>query len=126
MKPIVFFSAFFAGFLSWAGSAKAAGIWDSLENCRDTGTCELSHFLQLAINISYVILGLTGSLALLAFIYGGVLFLFSAGSREWVEQGRRILIGAVIGLAIVFFSYTVILFVLRALGAQESLKYFNN
>ncbi len=82
---------------------------------KEYGAYELSDFTVLLINVSKWILGISGSLALLAFILGGVLFLISAGSREKVDQAKKMLSGAVIGLAIVFFSYTIINFILNTI-----------
>lgn len=80
------------------------------------GDYSLNDFVQLAVNVSEKILGLVGSLALLAFVYGGIVFLISGGSSEKVEKGKQILIGAVIGLVIVFASYMIIQFTMDALG----------
>ncbi|MBU4257117.1 pilin [Patescibacteria group bacterium] len=80
----------------------------------EKGDYTLNDFIQLAVNISKWLLGITGSLALLAFIYGGVVFLISAGNTEMVARGKKIIIGAVIGLVIVFASYTIISFVFTA------------
>ena len=44
------------------------------------------------------ILGLTGVLALVAFIAGGVMWMTSGGNAEKVKKGRDILVWAVIGL----------------------------
>lgn len=86
-------------------------------NC---GDYSLNDFISLAIKISDYILGIVGSLALLAFVYGGIVFLISGGSSEKVEKGKQILLGAVIGLAVVFASYTIIQFTMSALGVQEA------
>lgn len=97
--------------------AKAVtGLWDGLTTCRDSGTCQLSDLMTLAVNVSKIILGLCGSLALLFIVYGGIVFLISGGSREQVEKGKRIIRGAVIGLVLVFVSYTIVGFIFRALG----------
>ncbi len=85
------------------------------------GSYELNDFTRLAVNASKILLGLTGSLALLAFIYGGVVFLISAGNREKVEQAKKIIIGAVIGLIIVFTSFIIIGFVFSALGIENNI-----
>jgi hypothetical protein len=76
--------------------------------------CTLNDFVRIAVNVSQLILGLTGSIALLAFIYGGFVFLLSGGSAQNVEKGKGILKAAVIGLVIVFASYSIIQFVLQS------------
>jgi len=79
---------------------------------KESGSYTLDDFTILLINVAEWILGISGSLALLAFVIGGIMFLTSAGSRERVDQAKKIISGAIIGLAIVFFSYTIINFVL--------------
>ena len=92
-----------------------SGIWNNIENCRKCGDCSLNDFAQLALNIFDYILGLVGSLALLVFVYGGILFLFSGGNSDQVQKGKSALKGAVIGLIIVFCSYVIVHFVSNAL-----------
>ena len=89
-------------------------------------TCTLNDFIRIAVNVSQIILGLTGSLALLAFIYGGFVFLLSGGSAQNVEKGKGILKAAVIGLVIVFASYMIIQFVLQAADLVNSDGTFKN
>ncbi len=79
------------------------------------GDYELNDFVQVFVRYYDRIFGLIGSVALLFFIYGGIIFLISAGNSEKVEQGKKILIGAIIGLVIVFASYTITQFVFTAL-----------
>lgn len=83
-----------------------------------TGDYSLDDFVTIVINLSQWILGITGSLALLMFIYGGTMFLISGGSQERVKQAKDIIFGAVIGLAIIFTSYIIIGFVFKATGAD--------
>jgi hypothetical protein len=80
--------------------------------------CDLNDFVQIAIDFAYILLGLTGSLALGAFIYGGVVLLISGGSSEKVTQAKSIFVGAIIGLVVVFASWTIIGFIFNALGIQ--------
>lgn len=61
-------------------------------------------------------LGIVGSIALLMFIYGGFLWLMSAGNPERVTKGKNILIWATIGLATIFISYMAVGFVINSLG----------
>jgi hypothetical protein len=62
------------------------------------------------------ILGIVGSLTLLMFIYGGFLFLTSAGSSEKITKANGVLIAAITGLAIVFSSFLIIKFILGSVG----------
>lgn len=60
------------------------------------------------------VLGIIGSIALAIFIYGGFTWMTSAGSPEKVKKGRDMIIWAVLGLAVIFLSYTVVYFVIGA------------
>jgi hypothetical protein len=80
------------------------------------GNYEINDFVSLGIKVSQYILGLVGSLSLLMFIYGGFMFLISAGSADSIGKAKKIIIAAVIGLCIVFASYLIIKTVLGAMG----------
>ncbi len=83
-------------------------------------TDSLDGFIQVAIAVAAWILGITGSLALLFFIYGGFMFLISAGSSERVTKAKQIIIGAVIGVIIVLTSFMIINFIIESLtGSNE-------
>jgi hypothetical protein len=88
--------------------------------CMKNGNCQLNDFVQIALNVSEIILGLVGSLALLAFIVGGVMWMISAGNAEMVTRGKNTIIGAVVGLAIVFTSFMIIQLVYSALGIEKA------
>lgn len=66
--------------------------------------------------IVQAVIGISGSAALAVFIYGGALWMFSAGNPEKVKKGRSAMIYAAIGLAVIFLSYTLVAYVLKALG----------
>lgn len=89
---------------------------DSQNGC---GDYSLDDFMRLAINVSDWILGIVGSAALLMFVYGGFMFILSGGSSERVEKGKKIIIGSVIGLVLVFTSYLIIKFVAASLGIDS-------
>jgi hypothetical protein len=84
------------------------------------GNYELNDFLVLVITASNLILRFVGSLALLFFIYGGLMFLLSSGNKEQVSKAKGIIKAATIGLIIVFASFIIISFVLKALGIEEN------
>ena len=54
------------------------------------------------------------------FIYGGFMFLISAGSADSVGKAKQIITAAVIGLIIVFSSYLIIKFTLDSMGVNWS------
>lgn len=81
------------------------------------GTTNINLFVSRII--SYV-LGLIGTVSLLLFIYGGLIWMTSAGSSDKVKKGRDILVWAVIGMAVVFTSYILVKFIIQ--GAQGVLK----
>jgi hypothetical protein len=94
--------------------------------CMDSGDCKLSDFTVLMVRVSQIILGLTGSLSLLAFVYGGTLFLISSGNKEMVEKGKNTIIGAVIGIFIVFMSYTLIGYIFTSIGIPGAEKWYSS
>ena len=75
---------------------------------------------RTAITISELILGIVGSLALLAFVAGGLMWMLSAGNPEWVTRGKQTILGAVIGLKIFFTSYMIIQLVYTALDIKKA------
>ena len=64
--------------------------------------------------INYV-LGILGVLALVMFIYGGLIWMTSEGAPDKIKKGKDTLIWAILGLALIFFSYALLDFILGAL-----------
>ena len=60
------------------------------------------------------LLGLSGSVALLMFVWGGVLYL-TAGDSKRVDTAKTTLKNAAIGLAVIFLSYMGVVTVIAAL-----------
>lgn len=85
-----------------------------------TNNCQICHLVQLLVNIMQLILGSIGSLTLLMFVLGGFWWLISAGRSGYVEKGKTTIINAIIGLAIVFLSYSIITFVIMGLSGATS------
>jgi len=66
-------------------------------------------------NIIKALLGIVGSLALAVFIFGGFMWVTSAGNEEKVKKGKDMLMWAAFGLAVIFASYALVTFVIDAL-----------
>ncbi len=64
-------------------------------------------------------LGIIGIIALVLFLYGGILWLTSAGNSSKVEEGRNVFVWAVLGLVVIFSSYVIVTFVFDKLTATS-------
>jgi len=71
---------------------------------------------ELIGRIIKAVLGIVGALALAMFVFGGFTWLTSGGSPDKIKKGKDILMWAVIGLIIIFTSYTLVDFILTAFG----------
>ena len=63
-------------------------------------------------------LGVVGAIALLMFVYGGLIWLTSGGTPDKIKKGMDVLLWAAIGLVVIFASYTLVDFVFTALGVS--------
>jgi len=87
-----------------------------------TNTVELPNPLEgkddiptLVGNIINYVLGILGVLALVMFIYGGLIWMTSEGAPDKIKKGKDTLVWAILGLALIFFSYALLDFILGAL-----------
>ncbi len=60
-------------------------------------------------------LGLSGSVALLMFIYGGFRWLTSGGNSKSIDAGKQTITWAILGLIIIFASYLIVDLIIRAI-----------
>ena len=98
------------------GTADPAGCSVCLTNPL-TGTTKSEGIPTLLGKIINSVLGIIGSLALVMFIYGGIIWMTSSGNAEQVTKGKNIIIWATIGLVVIFSAYALVNFVLtKALG----------
>lgn len=119
VKNILCLPLFFVLFTFSASSSFAA---TSIVKYDRDGNYSLDDFKEIAVNVSKIILGTVGSLALLFFVYGGVSFLISAGSQDKVQKAKTILTNATIGLAVVLLSWLIVRFVLDATGSTDKYR----
>jgi hypothetical protein len=75
----------------------------------------------IGTTLSYAI-GLMGSLALMVFLYGGFMWVTSAGSGDKVKAGVDAMLYAAVGILVVFASYGIIKAVIKALEGAGSFK----
>ncbi|MEA3248928.1 MAG: TrbC/VirB2 family protein, partial [Patescibacteria group bacterium] len=73
---------------------------------------------ELLARIITIFTAIAGSVALLMFVYGGIMWLSSGGNKERIETGKKAVVYAVIGLAIIFGSYAILRALFTAIGAR--------
>ncbi|MFH1772778.1 MAG: pilin [Patescibacteria group bacterium] len=66
-------------------------------------------------NVIKGIMGVVGSLALVMFIYGGIIWMISGGNQENVTKGKNILIWTTLGIIMVFMAYAIVKLVIETL-----------
>jgi hypothetical protein len=71
---------------------------------------------SLISNVINWLLSIMGAIALAIFVYGGFMWLTSAGNDKKVAAGKDALKWAAIGLGCVFFSYIAVGFILELFG----------
>ncbi len=62
----------------------------------------------LVKNLIRAMLGITGSVALLMFVWGGFQWLFSAGEADRVKKGKDTIKWAVLGLVVIITAYMLV------------------
>jgi len=90
--------------------------------CACCGDCTANDFLGVGLNISNIILKYLGVIALVLFIFGGIMWMTSAGSEEKVKKGKAIIMGAVVGMVIVLSAYIIVQMLMQALHTEGYLK----
>lgn len=101
----------------------AAGYEGPLPQCAIDGTCRnINDLLMLLLKVGEYIFGIVGSLALVMFVAGGYMMIFSMGNSERVQKGRGILVAAVVGLVIVFSAYLIVNFFLDTLNVKPEFR----
>ncbi|MBI4135324.1 DUF4215 domain-containing protein [Candidatus Uhrbacteria bacterium] len=74
----------------------------------------------IVANIIRIALGFLGVVALALILYGGFMYMTAAGNEERIEKARKILVNAVIGLAIILSAFAITQFILSRL--QEATR----
>jgi SNF family Na+-dependent transporter len=75
-----------------------------------------------AITIIRILLGLGGVAAFVFLLWGGVQWIMAGGDKDGIEKARKKVIGALIGIAIVFSAYA-ITYIIRTLFGGFNLEY---
>ncbi len=91
-----------ANFLGSTGTDELANPNVLTPPIKDTGFADL--FKTVVRNV----LGLAFTVALLMLVYGGYLFIFSAGNEQRVTSGKTVLKWAVAGMLVILLAYSIL------------------
>lgn len=69
---------------------------------------------ELAVRIINYVLGFLGLIAVAMIIYGGVSYVTAAGEQSKVDNAKKVILYAIVGLVIVILSYAIVSTVLGA------------
>jgi len=92
---------------------------DGIVPCGNPGgsACGISDFFTMLGNIyHFIVFDIATPLAVIALTVGGIMMMISAGSPDLMGKGKKILYAAIIGLALVWGSWLIIDFILKAIG----------
>ena len=106
----------FAGFAFFAaGSAQAVTIVPGCARANEAAPPSLACALLTFTNVASLIVGVTGSFALLMFVYGGFMMITSGGVEAKVTLGKTILKNALIGIVLIFTAGYIIDYAVKKL-----------
>ncbi len=121
IRKIVFSSVLIVILFSFSVVAPVAAKKpaDYSGNSTSNSTVKLDNPLGEGVTIAVLIgkiinaiLGVVGSLALLMFVYGGLVWMTSGGNQEKIKSGRDTIVWSAIGLIIIFVSYGLVRFLI--------------
>ncbi|MFH1077660.1 MAG: pilin [Patescibacteria group bacterium] len=94
-----------------SGSGAPQGIvpGDVYAKCfKGSDLCTLDDIVKTGVGFANFLMGLSGALFLIIFIYGGALYLLSFGDKTRVEKGTKAIKGAAFGMIIVLSAWTIV------------------
>lgn len=81
------------------------------------GVTNINQFIGKLISAA---LGLSGAVALLMFVWGGVQWLTSGGNVDRIKSGKSTLTWAALGIVVIFTSYTLVNVLINALAGGSA------
>lgn len=70
---------------------------------------------ELLGRVVQILIGVSGSLALIMFLYGGILFLTSGGKVELAQKGLHVIVWSILGILLIAAAYVATNTVFKAL-----------
>jgi type IV secretion system pilin len=92
----------------------AAALAQSL---RPLGSVTLPEIIGRVVSM---ILGLLGSISLLMFIYGGIVWMTAQGNDEKIKKAKNTIVYAILGLIVAFLSYTIVSYLMTTVEESRT------
>ncbi|KKQ27547.1 MAG: hypothetical protein US42_C0008G0058 [Candidatus Magasanikbacteria bacterium GW2011_GWC2_37_14] len=87
------------------------GLEGKIKDLNQIGTTDANKMIGRIIK---AIMGLMGTVSLILFVYGGVLWMTAAGNSERAGEARKILIWTSLGMMVILGSYGIVDFIFKA------------
>lgn len=72
---------------------------------KKTGLAAIGEFSGIVGNIGAAALSIVGVIVVSIIVYGGIILMTASGNEEKIKSGKKIVIGALIGMVIIVLSY---------------------
>jgi type IV secretion system pilin len=73
---------------------------------------------SVILNLVNYVLAIVGVIALAYLVYGGFRYITSAGNEETIEEAKRIIFNAIIGIVVIGVAAALVNFVIRGIGGN--------
>lgn len=111
-----------SSFVTTAHAANQGFDLISKVGCAQTGDCKINDIINgFGVLLNWGV-SISGAIALLMFVIGGVYMLASAGRADWVKTGKSILVGTSTALFFIFSSWLIVNFILTSLQTTAPFK----
>ena len=112
MKKLIVLTTLVSIFALWAMPVLALDVGLDYGTYTGLGTKDIREGIMAIVRL---LMGFLGIIAIIIMLYGGFVWLTSAGNEEKVGQAKKIITAGVIGLVVIFISYALATFVISQL-----------
>lgn len=108
--PIILFLFVFALDISVVEAQSGIDDLIGLNDAEDLGLpgSDITDIKQTAVDIIKYLIGFLGIIATAIILYGGFIWMTATGNDDRIKKAKSIIIGGVIGLAVVLASYAIV------------------
>ncbi len=110
-SPVI--SGFPSASLSGGGSGLQLAGTDNVKISKDIDRRPLGDAVKSMVNY---FLGILGFIAVLTFVYAGVLWVISAGEEEQITKAKKIMTYSALGILVIILSYSIVRFIVGSVG----------